>query len=142
MGIDIGDLSAVMLTSVPRNPASYIQRVGRAGRATGNSLITTFVRSDTHGLYYLAEPEAMIAGDVRPPSCYLDAAETLQRQYVAYLIDRIADLTIEAPVLPTTIGEVMKAGLDEGSFLRAIVDASTLGAHHVDFLALFRRSAR
>ena len=56
MGIDIGDLSAVMLTSVPRNPATYIQRVGRAGRATGNSLITTFVRTDTHGLYYLADP--------------------------------------------------------------------------------------
>ena len=30
MGIDIGDLSSVMLTSVPRNPASYIQRVGRS----------------------------------------------------------------------------------------------------------------
>ncbi len=93
MGIDIGDLSSVMLTSVPRNPASYIQRVGRAGRATGNSLITTFVRTDTHGLYYLADPEAMIAGDVRPPDCFLDAVETLQRQYVAFLLDRIADQT-------------------------------------------------
>ena len=104
MGIDIGDLSSVMLTSVPRNPASYIQRVGRAGRATGNALVTTFVRTDTHGLYYLAEPEAMIAGDVRPPDCYLDAVETLQRQYLAYLLDRIADQTIDGPTLPHQIG--------------------------------------
>jgi superfamily II DNA/RNA helicase len=73
MGIDIGDLSSVMLTSVPRTPASYIQRVGRSGRSSGNSLVTTFVPTDTHGLYYLADPEAMLAGDVRPPNCYLDA---------------------------------------------------------------------
>ncbi len=80
MGIDIGDLSSVMLTSVPRTPASYIQRVGRSGRSSGNSLVTTFVPTDTHGLYYLADPEAMLAGDVRPPNCYLDASEILQRQ--------------------------------------------------------------
>ena len=35
LGIDIGDLSAVILASVPRRPASYVQRVGRAGRRTG-----------------------------------------------------------------------------------------------------------
>ncbi len=38
MGIDIGDLSAVMLSSLPRTVASYLQRVGRAGRLTGNAL--------------------------------------------------------------------------------------------------------
>ncbi len=138
MGIDIGDLSAVMLTSVPRNPASYIQRVGRAGRLTGNSLIATFVRTDTHGLYYLSDPEAMIAGEVRPPNCYLDAVETLERQYIAYLVDRVADLTIEADPLPHAIGPLMNKGLDQGSTLHALVQASTLDTTHIDgFLALF-----
>jgi len=33
LGIDIGDLSAVILASVPKRPASYVQRVGRAGRS-------------------------------------------------------------------------------------------------------------
>ena len=126
MGIDIGDLSAVMLTSVPRNPASYIQRVGRAGRKSGNSLITTFVRTDTHGLYYLSEPEAMISGDVRPPNCYLDAVETLQRQYVAYVLDRMADLTIDSDPLPREIGPLMHDGLDADSTLRRVIDASML----------------
>ena len=41
-----------------------------AGRATGNSLVATFVPTDRHGLYYLSEPESMLAGDVRPPNCY------------------------------------------------------------------------
>ncbi len=140
MGIDIGDLSAVMLTSVPRNPASYVQRVGRAGRASGNSLVTTFVRTDTHGLYYLSDPEAMIAGDVRPPNCYLDAIETLQRQFVAYLLDRAADRTIDAPPLPHQISALMNAGLADGGFLATIVNSSTADSAHIDaFLALFGR---
>jgi ATP-dependent helicase YprA (DUF1998 family) len=138
MGIDIGDLSAVMLTSVPRNPASYIQRVGRAGRATGNSLVTTFVRSDTHGLYYLAEPEAMLAGTVRPPNCYLEASETLNRQYVAYLVDRVAEGKLAANPLPLKIGELMRSAFDDGGLFRVIKDASLSDPFHVEtFLALF-----
>lgn len=137
MGIDIGDLSAVMLTSVPRNPASYIQRVGRAGRSTGNSLITTFVTVDPHGLYYLTDPGAMLAGEVRPPNCYLDAIETLQRQYIAYLVDRAADQTIEAPALPHDAGGLLGRGLGRGGFLAAIVDASADPVHLERFLSLF-----
>ena len=138
MGIDIGDLSAVMLTSVPRNPASYIQRVGRAGRATGNALVTTFVRSDTHGLYYLAEPEAMLAGVVRPPNCYLEATETLERQYVAYLIDLIARGTVSGPPLANRVGDLMKRAFEEDGLFRVIVEASIGAPGHVDaFIDLF-----
>lgn len=138
MGIDIGDLSAVMLTSVPRNPASYIQRVGRAGRATGNALVTTFVRSDTHGLYYLAEPEAMIAGIVRPPNCYLEATETLERQYLAYLMDRVADRSVDGPVLSNRIGELMKTGFEAEGLFRVLIDTSIGEPANVDaFLDLF-----
>ena len=138
MGIDIGDLSAVMLTSVPRNPASYIQRVGRAGRATGNSLVTTFVRSDTHGLYYLAQPDAMLAGAVRPPNCYLDASETLHRQYLAYLIDRVADGTLAANPIPLKAGELMRTAFDPGGLFQVIKDASIGDPAHVEaFAGLF-----
>ena len=93
MGVDIGDLSAVMLTSVPRSSAAYVQRIGRAGRASGNALVTTFVRTEPRSLYYLTDPRHMIAGVVRPPSCWLDAIEILRRQYVAFVLDRAADGT-------------------------------------------------
>ncbi len=138
MGIDIGDLSAVMLTSVPPKPANYIQRVGRAGRATGNALVTTFAPGDTHGLYYLSQPDAMINGEVVAPNCYLNAGETLQRQFNAYLLDRIADLTIEGNSPDRKIGEVINRGLDEGGVLRRIIDAAMHDPHHVEsFIDLF-----
>ena len=80
----------------------------------------------------------MIAGDIRPPNCYLDAAETLHRQYVAYLIDRIADHTLDAPPIPNQIVEVMNKGLDEGGLLRRLVDASTFEHEHAEtFVSLF-----
>lgn len=138
MGIDIGDLSAVLLANVPRSPASYVQRVGRAGRATGNSLITTFVGTDTHGLYYLSDPEAMLAGEVLPPDCYLDALDTLRRQYVAYLLDRIADLTLESPPLHHRIATALSGALDEDGIFRRLAAASALDTTHVTtFLGLF-----
>ncbi|MET7773568.1 Zn-binding domain-containing protein [Nocardia sp. NPDC005366] len=87
MGIDIGDLSTVMLGSMPRTVASYLQRVGRAGRLTGNSLALAFVRGRGEHLPKLYSPLSVISGEVRPPATFLTAEEILQRQYVAHVID-------------------------------------------------------
>ena len=56
MGIDIGDLSTVMLASLPRSVSSYVQRVGRAGRLTGNSLVLAFVQGRGTTLPKLNQP--------------------------------------------------------------------------------------
>ena len=90
MGIDIGDLSCVMLASLPTSVASYLQRVGRAGRLTGNSLVLAFVRGRGEHLPKLHDPLSVINGEVRPPATYLDAEEILGRQYVAHVADRFA----------------------------------------------------
>lgn len=90
MGIDIGDLSTVMLGSLPRSVASYLQRVGRAGRLTGNSLALAYVRGRGEHLPKLFEPLSVIQGEVRPPATLLNAEEILQRQYLAHIIDRLA----------------------------------------------------
>ena len=90
MGIDIGDLSAVLLASLPRTVASYLQRVGRAGRLTGNALNLAFVTGSGEHLPRLEDPLSVINGRVRPPATYLSAEEILQRQYVAHLVDCFA----------------------------------------------------
>ena len=127
MGIDIGDLSAVMLTAVPPTQSNYVQRVGRAGRQTGNAFITTFSEGDPRSLYFLQDPELMIAGEITAPNCYLDAIEILRRQYLAFLVDRAAEgpdgSLPSAGEMPRTIGEVASKGLQPGGWLRAILDA-------------------
>lgn len=90
MGIDIGDLSATLLCSVPPNPASYVQRVGRAGRETGNALLVSFAATRPHDLYYFEDPLAVMAGAIHPPGCFLDAPEVLKRQALAFCFDRLA----------------------------------------------------
>lgn len=90
MGIDIGDLSTVMLSSLPRSVASYLQRVGRAGRLTGNALNLAFVAGRGENLPRLGDPLSVINGAVRPPATYLSADEILRRQYLAFLIDTFA----------------------------------------------------
>ena len=87
MGIDIGDLSTVMLSSLPRTVSSYLQRVGRAGRLTGNSLILAFVRGRGEHLPKIHDPLSVLNGTVRPPATYLSAEEILRRQYLAFLLD-------------------------------------------------------
>jgi DEAD/DEAH box helicase domain-containing protein len=88
MGIDIGDLSATLLMSVPPTPASYLQRIGRAGRKTGNALILTITSIRPHDRYFFETPEEAMAGRVDPPGCYLDAPAILERQALAFCIDR------------------------------------------------------
>lgn len=90
MGIDIGDLSTVFLAGLPRTVASYTQRVGRAGRLTGNALIVAFAVGRGEQLPKLGEPLSVIDGTVRPPATYLNAEEILRRQYFAFIIDGLA----------------------------------------------------
>ncbi|MDO4911307.1 MAG: DEAD/DEAH box helicase [Corynebacterium sp.] len=88
MGINIGDLSMVLLSSLPRTTASYVQRAGRAGRITGNSLVISVLRGRGHALSALEDPlRTTIAGEVNPPAIFLDAPELIRRQAFASMID-------------------------------------------------------
>lgn len=88
MGVDIGDLSSVLLCSVPPNQASFLQRVGRAGRKDGNAVTTTLADGNSpHDLYFFAETQEMLNGEVAPPGVFLKAAEVLRRQLFAFCMD-------------------------------------------------------
>jgi DEAD/DEAH box helicase domain-containing protein len=73
MGIDIGDLSSTMLCSIPPNTANYLQRIGRAGRATGTALIVAVVNQRPHDLFFYGRPAEMLRGKVDPPGCWLSS---------------------------------------------------------------------
>lgn len=88
MGIDIGDLSTTMLCSIPPSTASYLQRIGRAGRKTGTALVLCIINQRPHDLFFYARPEELLCGNIEPPGCWLDACAVLIRQYLAFCFDQ------------------------------------------------------
>ena len=129
MGIDIGDLSTVMLAGLPRTTASYLQRVGRAGRLTGNALALATVSGRGDQLTKVHDPLSVINGAVTPPATYLDAQEILQRQYLAYLFD----------VRAAAAGTV--AGTDAAQYAKDVLRSSHLGTPLGDTVQLAESQA-
>jgi DEAD/DEAH box helicase domain-containing protein len=137
MGIDIGDLSAVMTCAMPPAPANHIQRVGRAGRQTGNALALGLALGRAHDQYFFEDPMEMIAGAVDPPGMFLDAPEVLRRQLVAFVMDRWSRLPVTIASLPAHASEVLGAARE-----RVLGDLMRFEAAHratliEDFIALF-----
>ena len=110
MGVDIGDLSSVLLCSVPPNQASFLQRIGRAGRRDGNAVTTTLADGNSpHDLYFFAQTQEMLAGEVAPPGVFLQAAEVLRRQLFAFCMDDWVASLSSATALPDKTSQALDA---------------------------------
>jgi DEAD/DEAH box helicase domain-containing protein len=109
MGIDIGDLSSVLLCSVPPSHANYFQRSGRAGRTDGNSLVLTLANGQPHDLYFYADPLKMMAGEVAAPAIFLNASMVLRRQLLAFCFDQWGLLNEGNHLIPATMQPVLDA---------------------------------
>jgi DEAD/DEAH box helicase domain-containing protein len=104
LGIDIGDLSSVILCSVPPGRSQYLQRTGRAGRKDGNALNIAVANARPHDLYFYADPMEMMAGNVEPPKIFLKASAVLERQFIAYSMDSWIKKGIPESAIPKTLG--------------------------------------
>ncbi len=104
MGINIGDLNTAINNSIPPLPSNFLQRIGRAGRASGSALIINFAKSQAHDLFYYSAPLDMMAGEVSTPGCYLEAKEILKRNFFAFCIDSWTTQDPKSNKIPFSIG--------------------------------------
>ena len=107
MGIDIGDLSSVILCSMPPGQAQFLQRAGRAGRRDGNSLVLAVASTRPHDLYFYTDPLEMMQGNVKAPHIFLKASAVLQRQFVAFCMDNWIKRGVAEAVIPRNLGSAL-----------------------------------
>ena len=107
LGVDIGDLSTVVMCSVPPAPVNYVQRTGRAGRRDGNSLNLTVATGQPHDLYYYADPMEMLGNRIDPPGIFLNAPAVLERQLTAFCLDCWVASGVDEDAVPRRIRPVL-----------------------------------
>ncbi len=66
LGIDLGDLDAIVMAALPRSVSSYLQRAGRAGRRGRPGLIVTVLGDDPIESYFQRRPEELFRMEPDP----------------------------------------------------------------------------
>ena len=85
LGIDIGSLDAVVMTSPPPSYAKYLQRAGRAGRRRKGYVITV-LGNEPIDAYYARNPEAFFNQELVPSVIEPLNEDVSKTHLVAYLL--------------------------------------------------------
>lgn len=105
MGINIGDLQKVLLRNAPPTSASYVQRVGRAGRGRDkNAVCVTLCKRTKYDADAWENPsERLMTGEISPPTVFIANRFIAQRHFNAvvfarFLREKLIDDKILRPI--------------------------------------------
>jgi len=88
LGIDLGDLDAIVMATLPRSISSYLQRAGRAGRRGRPGLVITILGDDPIESYFQRRPQELFS--MEPDPSYIEPGnpEIARIHAAALLLER------------------------------------------------------
>ncbi|MEB3817012.1 MAG: DEAD/DEAH box helicase [Desulfurococcales archaeon] len=112
LGIDIGDLDAVIMSKLPRSFSSYLQRAGRAGRRGRPGLVATILGDDPIESYFLARPREFFSQE--PDPAYIEPSNIeVARVHAAALM--LQEGLLDPEGLPDPMQEALEELAREGA---------------------------
>ena len=145
MGVDLGDLEAVVNLNVPPGIANYQQRTGRAGRrAQAAPFCVTVARNTNYDQVVFRDLQAYLASSPTTPFVNLGNAELFLRHQMSVVLSRylkhaLSKQDTNAPSLKHLFGEVfhdkakaeyydrLHAWMESDSGVNALAEAEKLG---------------
>lgn len=111
LGVDIGNLDAVILLGYPGSVSSFWQRAGRAGRGKQRALVLWIPREDPMDAYFEQHPELLLASP--PESAVADPENPILYPLHAHCAAR--ELPIVLPVAAHPASRIEPQGTEDRS---------------------------